>query len=130
MLRTVLDEGAAFMQERWDSAKAGLPLPRFPDPGADPAASGVETVIRDVVRELSRGNKSREDAAGANKGTLASIGREEGQLVFMARACDNLTVNLCQATVEKEAFQALRMAGQNMMPSCAASSSRATSPMP
>ena len=72
--------------------------------------------MRDVVKELSRGNKTREDAAGANKGTLASIGREEGQLVFMARACDNLTVNLCQATVEKEAFHALRMAGQNTRP--------------
>ena len=37
-------------------------------------------------------------------------------MVYLARACDHLTVTLCNNTVEKEAFHALRSAGQNMRP--------------
>ena len=72
--------------------------------------------LKDLVREFQRSNKHQEDAAGAAKGTLASIGRTEGQLVFLARACDNLTVTLCPHVVEKEAFHALRSASQSTRP--------------
>ena len=79
-----------------------------------PAQTGAEAALRDVVRELHRASRQSEDSAGAAKGTLASIGREEGQLVYLARACDHLTVTLCPHVVEKEALHALRSAGQNM----------------
>ena len=79
-------------------------------------ANGTEAALRDLVREIHRSNKHQEDSAGAAKGTLASIGRAEGRLVFLARACDHLTVTLAPHVVEKEVFHALRSAGQNMRP--------------
>ena len=78
--------------------------------------NGCEEALRDLVKKLHRSSERSEDTAGATKGALASIGREEGQLVFMARACDNLTVTLCPNVVEKEAFHALRSASQNSRP--------------
>ncbi len=85
-------------------------------PFAGTEARGVEASLRDLVKEMNRSNRHAEDSAGAAKGTLTSIGREEGQLVFMARACDNLTVTLCLHVLEKEAYHALRAAGVNMRP--------------
>ena len=61
-------------------------------------------------------NRSSEDSASVAKGALASIGRIEGQLVFMARGCDMLTVTLCPNVTEKDVFHALRSVGQNMPP--------------
>ena len=99
----------------WHAGASTSPHPAQQS-GRAPSATGAEAALRDVVRELNRSNRHQEDSAGASKGTLSSIGREEGQLVYLARACDHLTVTLCPNTVEKEAFHALRSAGQNMRP--------------
>ena len=82
-----------------------------PPPGREALSFGAEAALRDVLRELHRSNRPQGDSASATKGALSSVGREEGQLVSLARACDNLTVTLCQHIVEKEAFNALWSAG-------------------
>ena len=69
--------------------------------------------MRDVVKELARHNRHEEESTGVSKGSLASIGREEEQLVFLARACDALSVTLCPHLVGKELFHNLRSAGEN-----------------
>ena len=84
--------------------------------GAPPVASGTEAALMSVAKELARRNKQEEDATSAVKGSLGSIGREEEQLVFLARACDRLSVTLCPHLVGRELFHGLRAAGENARP--------------
>eukprot|EP00972_Heterocapsa_arctica_P077705 11460955-Heterocapsa_arctica.AAC.1 len=61
---------------------------------------------------MGKMGRHQEDSAGATKGTLASIGREAEQCTFITRCADHLTVQLVPGIVGKEAFHALRDAGE------------------
>eukprot|EP00959_Pyramimonas_sp_CCMP1952_P019429 410514-Pyramimonas_sp.AAC.1 len=71
--------------------------------------------LQNLIRELGRANMHAEESGGAAAGTIASIGRAEEQLVYMARGCDFYTVTLCPGLLGKDAFHALRSVGQNSM---------------
>ena len=64
-------------------------------PFAGTEARSVETSLRDLVKEMNRSNRHAEDSAGAAKGTLTSIGRVEGQLVFPGRATTSRSLCAC-----------------------------------
>ena len=99
-------ENAARPRE-WHAGASTLPLEERTLAGPQPQTE-LGAGLRELVRELGRANRHAEDAGGAAKGTLASIGRAEEQLVFMARGCDNLTVTLCPGVLGKDSFHVLR----------------------
>jgi hypothetical protein len=84
-------------------------------PAADLVAptSAADHALVQIARRLGK----EDEAQGAARGTLASIGKVEEQMVFLLRACDMLTVQLCPMVVGKELLHELRSAGENARPS-------------
>ena len=107
--------GASLAQPRGAHAGATTDAARTSFGLSEPTSS-LETYLAAIAKELGKQGRHHEDAAGATKGTLASIGREAGQCVFITRAADHLTVSLCPGIVEKDAFHALREAGEVARP--------------
>ena len=91
-----------------DTARTSFGLPEL--------TSSLEMYLAAIAKELGKQGRHHEDAAGATKGTLASIGREAGQCVFITRIADHLTVSLCPGIVEKEALHAPCEAGEVARP--------------
>ena len=83
-------------------------------PAADLVAptSAADHALVQIARRLGK----EDEAQGAARGTLASIGKVEEQMVFLLRACDMLTVQLCPMVVGKELLHELRSAGENARP--------------
>lgn len=69
-------------------------------PGLDETSKALQAIAKTLT--------NKDEAAGQERGKLASIGKVEERVVFLLRGCDSLTVCICQATVGKELYQALK----------------------
>ena len=83
----------------------------FTEPEARPT-DDTARALQTIAKTLS----VRDESTSHDKGKLASIGRPEERLVFIARGCDSLTVPVCACTTGKELFHSLKTAGAQGRP--------------
>lgn len=61
-----------------------------------------------ALQAIAKTLTGKDEAAGQERGKLASIGKTEERMVFLLRGCDKLTVPVGNSTVGKELYHSLK----------------------